>query len=77
MAFSQDLDIVRTGGTAFSDFEVGRVYAQSALMTTQLAAYIRALGWPALGRTIYATMACRSFRWRWTQGWESWGAAAI
>jgi reductive dehalogenase len=47
MAFSQDLRIVRTGGTPFSDFEVGRVYALSALITTQLAAYIRALGWPA------------------------------
>jgi reductive dehalogenase len=47
MAFSQDLGIVRTGGTPFSDFEVGRVYALSALITTQLAAYIRALGWSA------------------------------
>jgi reductive dehalogenase len=47
MAFSQDLSIMRTGGTPFSDFEVGRVYALSALITTQLAAYIRALGWPA------------------------------
>jgi reductive dehalogenase len=47
MAFSQDLRIVRTGGTPSSDFEVGRVYALSALITTQLAAYIRALGWPA------------------------------
>jgi reductive dehalogenase len=47
MTFSQDLSIVRTGGTPFSDFEVGRVYALSALTTTQLAAYIRALGWPA------------------------------
>lgn len=47
MAFSQDLDVVRTGGTPFSDFEVGRVYALSALVATQLAAYIRALGWPA------------------------------
>lgn len=47
MAFSQDLDIIRTGGTPFSDFEVGQVYALSALVTTQLAAYIRALGWPA------------------------------
>ena len=47
MAFSQDLNILRTGGTPYSDFEVGRVYALSALITTQLAAYIRALGWPA------------------------------
>ena len=47
MAFSQDLGIMRTGGTPFSDFEVGRVYALSALVTTQLGAYVRALGWPA------------------------------
>jgi reductive dehalogenase len=47
MAFAQDLALVRTGGTAFSDFEVGRVYALSALVATHIAAYIRALGWPA------------------------------
>ena len=47
MAFSQDIGLIRTGGTPFSDFEVGRVYALSALVATQLAAYIRALGWPA------------------------------
>jgi reductive dehalogenase len=47
MAFSQDLNVIRTGGTSFSDFEVGQVYALSALVTTQLAAYIHALGWPA------------------------------
>jgi reductive dehalogenase len=47
MAFCQDLNIVRTGGTPISDFEVGRIYALSALTATQLAAYIRALGWPA------------------------------
>ena len=47
MAFAQDRDLLRTGGTPFSDFEVGRVYAIGALVATQLAAYIRALGWPA------------------------------
>ncbi len=47
MAFDQDRDLLRTGGTPFSDFEVGRVYALSALVATQLATYIRALGWPA------------------------------
>jgi reductive dehalogenase len=47
MAFAQDRDLLRTGGTPFSDFEVGRVYALSALAATQLAAYVRALGWPA------------------------------
>ena len=47
MAFSQNRDLLRTGGTAYSDFEVGRVYANSALVATQVAAYIRALGWSA------------------------------
>lgn len=47
MAFPQDRDLVQTGGTPFSDFEIGRVYALSALVATQLASYIRALGWSA------------------------------
>lgn len=47
MAFSQDRALIRTGGTPHSDFEIGRVYALSALVATQVAAYIRALGWPA------------------------------
>jgi reductive dehalogenase len=47
MAFSQDLDLIRTGGTPFSEAEIGRVYAFSALVAVQVAAYIRALGWPA------------------------------
>jgi len=47
MAFAQDRALIRTGGTPASDFEVGRVYGLSALAATQLAAYIRALGWPA------------------------------
>lgn len=47
MAFAQDRDLLRTGGTPFSDFEIGRAYALGALVATQLAAYIRALGWPA------------------------------
>ncbi len=47
MAFPQDPQLIRTGGTPFSDFEVGRVYSLGALAATQLAAYIRALGWPA------------------------------
>ena len=47
MAFAQNRDLVRTGGTPSSDFEVGRVYALSALVATQLASYIRAMGWPA------------------------------
>lgn len=47
MAFAQDRDLLGTGGTPFSDLEVGRVYALGAMVATQLAAYIRALGWPA------------------------------
>lgn len=47
MAFGQDRTLLRSSGTPFSDFEVGRVYAHSALVATQLAAYIRALGWSA------------------------------
>ncbi|MBC8449915.1 MAG: reductive dehalogenase [Chloroflexi bacterium] len=47
MAFAQDRALLRSSGTPFSDFEVGRVYAHSALVATQLAAYIRALGWSA------------------------------
>ena len=47
MAFGQDLALLRTGGTPYSDLEIGRVYALSALVATQVAAYIRALGWSA------------------------------
>ncbi len=47
MAFAQDRDLLRTGGTPFSDMEIGRVYAFSALVAVHLATYIRALGWPA------------------------------
>jgi len=47
MAFGQDRDLLRTGGTPHSDFEIGRVYGLSALVAVQVAAYIRALGWPA------------------------------
>ena len=47
MAFAQDRDLIRTGGTPFSEFEIGRVYALSALVAVQVAAYVRALGWPA------------------------------
>jgi len=47
MAFGQDLALLKTGGTPYSDFEIGRVYALSALVATQVATYIRALGWSA------------------------------
>jgi reductive dehalogenase len=46
MAFTQDLDRMRVGGP-FPDFEAGRVYALSGLVASQVARYVRALGWPA------------------------------
>jgi reductive dehalogenase len=47
MAFRQDHHLIRTGGTPFSDLEVGQVYARGALVAAQVASYLRALGWPA------------------------------
>lgn len=47
MAFSQDSDLMSTGGTPISDFEVGRVYDKRALVATQVDTYVRALGWGA------------------------------
>jgi len=38
MAFAQDWALLRTGGTPYSDLEIGRVYARSALVATQLSA---------------------------------------
>ncbi|HUW12658.1 MAG TPA: reductive dehalogenase [Anaerolineae bacterium] len=52
MAFAQDRALLRTGGTPYSDLEIGRVYANSALVATQLAAYIRALGWSARAQNL-------------------------
>jgi reductive dehalogenase len=47
MGFPQDADLVRTGPSLLNDFETGRVYALSALVSVELARYIRALGHPA------------------------------
>jgi len=47
MAFGQDMNLLRTGGTPYSDFEIGRVYAFSALVTTQLATSSPAQLWRA------------------------------
>ncbi|MBU8921351.1 MAG: reductive dehalogenase [Bacteroidales bacterium] len=47
MAFDQKKELVGTGSTRAVDFEVGRVYAKSVLVSVQLARFIRALGYPA------------------------------
>ena len=47
IAFRQDKGRAATGSTRAVDFEVGRIYALSALVSVQLARFIRALGWRA------------------------------
>ncbi len=47
IAFRQEKEMTATGSTRAVDFEVGRVYALSALVSVQLARFIRALGWRA------------------------------
>ena len=47
LAFRQDRDMTATGSSRAVDFEVGRIYALSALVSVQLARFIRALGWKA------------------------------
>jgi reductive dehalogenase len=47
LAFRQDRDLIATGSTEAVDFEVGRIYARSVLVSVQLARFIRALGHPA------------------------------
>ena len=47
IAFRQDKTLTATGSTRAVDFEVGRVYAFSSLVSVQLARFIRALGWRA------------------------------
>lgn len=47
LAFRQDRELIATGSGRAVDFEVGRVYARSAIAAVQLARFIRALGWPA------------------------------
>ena len=47
MGFAQDLDILKAGPSEASDLEVGRVYAKSALVACQVAAFIRSLGYAA------------------------------
>jgi reductive dehalogenase len=47
LAFRQENEMTATGSTRAVDFEVGRIYALSALVSVQLARFIRALGWRA------------------------------
>ncbi len=47
LAFRQEKEMTATGSTRAVDFEVGRLYALSALVSVQLARFIRALGWRA------------------------------
>jgi reductive dehalogenase len=47
MAFAQDVRSLGDGVSEQTDFEVGRVYARSALVSVQLGRFIRELGYPA------------------------------
>jgi len=47
MAFAQDFDAMKAGPGEASDLEVGRVYSRSALVASQLARFIRTLGYSA------------------------------
>lgn len=47
MAFTQNRRLLRDGASGLVDFEIGRVYAKSALASVQLARFIRELGYPA------------------------------
>jgi reductive dehalogenase len=47
MAFPQTPALIGTSPSKLSSFEIGRVYAASALVAVELARYIRALGYPA------------------------------
>lgn len=47
MTFSQNPRLIGTSPSLVSDFEIGRVYAASALAAVELGKYIRGLGYPA------------------------------
>ena len=47
LAFAQDFAAMRAGPGEASDLEVGRVYSRSALVASQVAAFIRTLGYSA------------------------------
>jgi reductive dehalogenase len=47
MGFPQDPELIGSSPSAACSFEIGRVYAASALAAVELGKYIRALGYPA------------------------------
>ena len=47
MAFPEDPNLIGSSPSSAASFEIGRVYASSALAAVELANYIRALGYPA------------------------------
>lgn len=47
MGFRQNYDLISTGPASAAELEMSRVYVRSAVAAVQLAAYIRALGYPA------------------------------
>jgi reductive dehalogenase len=47
LGFVQDVALIGCGPSPAGDLEIGRAYAQSALVAVQLARFIRALGYPA------------------------------
>jgi reductive dehalogenase len=47
MGFAQNLDMLKMGPGEASDLEIGKVYARSALVACQVAAFIRSLGYSA------------------------------
>jgi reductive dehalogenase len=47
LGLAQDLALIASGPSLASDLEIGRAYAQSALVSVQLARFIRALGYSA------------------------------
>ena len=47
MAFPQNPRLIATSPSKISSFEIGRVYAASALAAVELGNYVRALGYPA------------------------------
>ncbi len=47
MTFAQNAGMLGQGASSETDFEVGRVYARSALVSVQLARFIRELGYQA------------------------------
>ena len=53
LGFAQRVGVLRSSPSPASDFEVGRVYSQSAVVAVQLAHYIRELGYSARAHHVY------------------------